>query len=68
MSLPQLQNKNVNNMCIVGNPVLMVSEQGGVKSWPELIMCCVDHLFPNHVTGAHVRPPPPCLLPGWLPI
>jgi hypothetical protein len=29
--LPQSQNKNINNMCIVGNPVRMISEQGGVK-------------------------------------
>ncbi len=31
MHLPQSQNKNINNMCIVGNPVHIISEQGDVK-------------------------------------
>jgi hypothetical protein len=57
--LPQSQNKNVNNMCIVGNPVRINSDQGGVKYWPELIMCGIDHLFPYHMTGACVSTDPP---------
>ncbi len=69
MHFPQSQNKNVNNVCIVGNPGRMISEQGAVKSWPELNVCRVDRLFPYHVTSAFVRlTPPPRLLPGWLPI
>ncbi len=65
MHLPQSQNKNVNNMCIVGNPVHMISEQGGVKSQPELMVCLVDRLFPNHLTGICLRTDSPPLLPGW---
>jgi hypothetical protein len=55
-------------MCIVGNPVRMISEQGGVKSQPELTVCHVDHLFPHHVTSACVRtsPPPAFYLAGCL--
>ncbi len=69
MHFPQTQIKNVNNICIVGNPARMNSKQGGVKSWPELIMCRVDRLLPYHVIGACVRTDPPsCLLLGWLPI
>jgi hypothetical protein len=68
MCLPQLQNIYVNNICIAGNHACMNSEQGGVKYQFELIMCCVDHLFPYHVTGAYVRTDPPHLLSGWLPI
>ncbi len=40
-------------------PCHMVCEQGGVKYWPELIMCPVDRLFPYYVTGACVRTDPP---------
>jgi hypothetical protein len=39
MHLPQSKNNNVNNMCIVVNPVHMNSEQGGVKSQPGANMC-----------------------------
>ncbi len=60
MCLPQSQNKNVNNMCIVGDPVRMISEQGVVKFWPELIVCRVDRLSPYHVTGSCVRTDPSC--------
>jgi hypothetical protein len=69
MHLPQSQSMNINNMCISGNPVHLVSEQGGVKTRPETIMCRVDRLFPYHVTGACVKnAPPPFFYPGWLPI
>ncbi len=69
MCLLQSQNIYVNDICIAGNPACKNSEQGGVKYRLELIMCCVDHLFPYHVTGACVRThPPPHLLSGWLPI
>ncbi len=66
MHFPQSQNKNVNNVCIVGNPGRMVSEQGAVKSWPELNVCRVDRLFPYHVTSAFVRPTPPPPSFTWL--
>jgi hypothetical protein len=66
MPLPQSQNKNVNNMCIIGNPVRMISEQGGVKSQPELTVCHVDRLFPHHVTSACVRTSPPLPYFTWL--
>jgi hypothetical protein len=69
MRLPQSQNKNVNNIYIVGNPVCINSEQGGVKYWPERIMYCVDSLYPYHMTSACERTDPPSrLLPCWLPI
>jgi hypothetical protein len=60
--LPQSQNKNINNMCTVRNPVLMISEQGCVKSQPDPIVCRVDCLFPYHRTGACVRTNPPAPL------
>jgi hypothetical protein len=59
LRLPQSQNKNVNITCFVGNPVCMIREQGGVKFRPEPILCHVDRLFPDHVTGECVRTPPP---------
>jgi hypothetical protein len=52
MLLPQSKNKNVNNMCIVGNSVHMINEQGRVESLPQPIVCRVDRLFPYHVTNA----------------
>jgi hypothetical protein len=55
LHFPQSQNKNVNNICIVGIPVCMISKQGGVKSWPNLIVCHVDRLFPYHMTGTCER-------------
>jgi hypothetical protein len=58
MRLPQSQNKNVNKICIAGNPACMNSEQRGVQSQPEPIMCHVDCLFPYHVPGACVRTDP----------
>ncbi len=62
MHLPQSQNKNINNMCIVGNPVHIISEQGDVKRckkpYPEPIMDHVGSLFPYHVTAAYVRTGP----------
>ncbi len=56
---PQLENKNVNNMCI--GPVCLVSEQKGVKTQPETNMCRVDRLFLYHVTSACVKSDPPPL-------
>ncbi len=55
MHHPQSQNKNVNNMSIVGNHVHIISEKGGVKSRPKMIMCRVDCRFPDHMTGTCVR-------------
>ncbi len=57
MRLPQSQNNNVNSMCIVGNPVYMISKQEGIKSQPKLFMCHVDRLFLYHVTK-NCHPPP----------
>ncbi len=63
------KNKNVNNICIVGNPTRMNSEQGGGKIRPEPIRCHIDHQFPYHMNCACARTDPPsCLLPGRLPI
>jgi hypothetical protein len=59
MCLRQSQNKNINNICIVGNPADMNSEQGGVKYQPKPFTCRIDCLFPYHVTGACVRTNPP---------
>jgi hypothetical protein len=69
MRLPQSQNRNVNNLCIVGNLARMNSKQGGIKSRPELIMYRFDHLIPYHVTAACARTNPPTpifYLAGYL--
>jgi hypothetical protein len=61
MCLHQSQNKNINNICIVGNPAGLNSEQGGVKYQPKPFMC----LFPYHVTDACVRSNLPSVF-SWL--
>ncbi len=66
MHLPQSQNKDVNNICSVENPVHMNSVQGGVKSGHEPTMCHVDCLFPYHMTSACVRTDPPLSPFIWL--
>jgi hypothetical protein len=43
------------------NPARMNSEQGGVKSWPEPLMCRIDCPFPNYMTGGCVRTDPPLI-------
>jgi hypothetical protein len=66
---PGQKNKNVNKICMVGNPTRMNSEQGGGKIRPEPIRCHIDNQFPHHMNGACARTDPPsCLLPGQLPI
>jgi hypothetical protein len=64
MRLPQSQNRNLNNMCIVGNLVSMISKHESVKSRAEPIVCRVGCLFPYHVIGASVRTDPPSFT--WL--
>jgi hypothetical protein len=44
----------------------MINKQGGVKPRPGLIMCCVDRLFPYHVTSACVGTDLPPLTFTWL--
>jgi hypothetical protein len=65
MRLPKSQNKNVNNICIVGNPARMISEQGGVKCRPKKIMCHGDYLIPYHMIRTCVRTDPPLLSFIW---
>jgi hypothetical protein len=43
MLLPQSKNKNVNNMCIVGNSVRMINEQGCVESLLQPIVLIFGH-------------------------
>jgi hypothetical protein len=45
MRLPQSQNWNENNMCLVGNPVRMISEQGGVYSCPRRLCVMLTIYF-----------------------
>jgi hypothetical protein len=47
MRLPQSQNNNVKNMCIVVNPVCMHSEQGGVNpSWDRSVLTVLTFSLP----------------------
>jgi hypothetical protein len=51
MHLPQSQNNNVKNMCIVVNPVCMNSKQGGViPAVTEYISALTVLILPHLIT------------------